>query len=212
MDKRNKTKIAIGCGKRFYGEEWLHIDADNTFKHVESKDIFLKGIEDNSLDLIYACHFLNYFTRKEAKELASVWRDKLKEGGILRLAVPNFNILCELYLNKGIELEDISSIIHGVWKVKNKEFVEEYNTGGIGHIETTEKEIVHKTSWDIHDLMILLIELGFIQIQIYDWKKTEHSHIDDHSRAHLPHDPEAIRTGEFNEKHTLISLNVEAIK
>ena len=50
----------------------------------------------------------------------------------------------------------------------------------------------------------LLINLGFINFELYDWRETDHSMFDDHSQAYIPH------MDKIN--GTLISLNVECRK
>ena len=67
-----------------------------------------------------------------------------------------------------------------------------------------DKKIYHKTVYAEHSLKVLLFENGFRNIDLYDWKDTEHSHVDDHSQAYLPHMDK--------ENGTLISLNVECTK
>ena len=53
--------------------------------------------EDNCADLIYSSHSLEYFDRVQAADVLSEWNRCLKVGGILRLAVPDFDKLIEVY-------------------------------------------------------------------------------------------------------------------
>ena len=65
-------------------------------------------------------------------------------------------------------------------------------------------KIYHRTCYDFKSLKTLLENNGFTDVSVYDWRGTEHSHIDDHSQAYLPH---------MDKEHgTLISLNVECKK
>ena len=48
------------------------------------------------------------------------------------------------------------------------------------------------------------MEVGFKNVERYDWRETEHAEFDDHSQAYLPHMDK--------ENGTLISLNVECTK
>jgi hypothetical protein len=64
--------------------------------------------------------------------------------------------------------------------------------------------IYHKTTYDIHSLSRVLRKIGFGIALKYDWKETEHAHIDDHSQAYLPHMDK--------ENGSLISLNIETVK
>jgi hypothetical protein len=62
----------------------------------------------------------------------------------------------------------------------------------------------HYCSWDFQSLSNDLIKIGFKEIKKYDWRYTEHSHIDDFSQSYLPH------MDKTNGK--LMSLNIEAVK
>ena len=42
-------KLNIGCGKRNFGQNWVHIDGAN-FDHIDSGDISLESFKDNSVD------------------------------------------------------------------------------------------------------------------------------------------------------------------
>ena len=64
--------------------------------------------------------------------------------------------------------------------------------------------IYHKTTYDFLELESILESLMFKQVSRYDWRDTEHAHIDDHSQAYIPHMDK--------ENGNLISLNIEAIK
>ena len=62
----------------------------------------------------------------------------------------------------------------------------------------------HKMGFDEHSLSSKLKELGFTNIKTWDWKETEHAHLDDYSQSYLPH----------MDKNSglLMSLNLEATK
>ena len=40
-------KLNIGCGKRNFGESWIHIDGSN-YKHIHSHDIVNLPFDENS--------------------------------------------------------------------------------------------------------------------------------------------------------------------
>ena len=90
-------KINIGCGWRNFGDDWVHIDGGD-YEHLDYRDITdLSQFEDDSVDLIYASHVIEYFDREEVIPLLKEWK-RLKPYGVLRLAVPNFPVLAQLYL------------------------------------------------------------------------------------------------------------------
>ena len=177
-------KINMGCGKRNFGLDWIHIDGGD-FEHLHSKNIKILPFEDNTIDLIYSSHVLEYFDRGEVIQVLKEWRRVLKNGGTLRLAVPDFQSMARLYMEGGCSLEQILGPLYGKMKMG----------------DTT---IFHKTTYDFNSLKQILFECGFTDIIVYDWKNTEHIKYDDCSQAYLPHLDK--------ENGTLISLNVEAIK
>ena len=177
-------KINIGCGWRNFGKEWIHIDGAD-YDHIDSKDILMKELENGSVELIYASHLIEYFDRKEIIPILKRWREVLKPNGILRLAVPNFEIYAKLYSEKKISLDDSLGPLFGKMKMGNK-------------------TIYHKTTYDYASLKKILKEVGMRNISEYNWRKTSHAMFDDHSQAYFPHMDK--------ENGTLMSLNMECVK
>lgn len=177
-------KLHLGCGKRNFGSDWVHIDGGD-FPHLHSQDITNLPFPDASVDMIYASHVVEYFDREEVVKLLTEWKRVLKKNGTLRLAVPDFEAMAFLYVNKGFSLASFLGPLYGKHVMSG----------------TT---IYHKTTYDFKSLNSLLECLGFFDIVRYEWRTTEHSHIDDHSQAYLPHMDK--------ENGTLISLNVECRK
>lgn len=177
-------KLNLGCGWRNFGAEWIHIDGGD-YPHLRSKDIVNLPFEDNSVDLIYASHVLEYFDRQQAEELLEKWYAKLKPGGIIRLAVPDFGQMAYLYTNKQIPLDQFLGPLYGKMLMGDQ-------------------TIYHKTAYDFLSLSLLLSGRNFKSIEKYDWRKTEHAEFDDHSQAYVPHMDK--------ENGALISLNIQATK
>tara|TARA_Y100000590_G_scaffold44633_1_gene47445 strand:- start:3402 stop:3938 length:537 start_codon:yes stop_codon:yes gene_type:complete len=177
-------KINIGCGQRNFGKEWIHIDGAD-YEHIDSKDILMKNYERESVELIYASHLIEYFDRKEIIPILKRWREILKLNGILRLAVPNFEIYAKLYVKEKISLDDSLGPLYGKMVMGNK-------------------TIYHKTMYDYSSLKKTLQKVGMRNIRKYNWRKTSHSKFDDHSQAYFPHMDK--------ENGTLMSLNMECIK
>lgn len=177
-------KLHLGCGKRDFGEDWIHIDG-GYFPHLHSHDIVNLPFEDNTVDLIYCCHAIGYFNKVEIHDVFNGWRNKLKQGGILRIAIPDFEVMAKLYTEGKYPLQNFLGPIFGEWEMAGK-------------------TIYHKTAYDFKTLKSVLEKTGFINVHKYDRWKTEHANFDDHSAAYLPHK-------DFT-KGTCISLNVECNK
>jgi predicted SAM-dependent methyltransferase len=142
----------------------------------------LPQYEDNSVDLIYSSHVLEHTRRHEYMDILKRWNAILKPGGTLRLAVPDIGQVIAHYNEHG----DLRKLRGFLW-------------GG-----QTYNENYHYMGWDFATISEDLLEAGFKDIRTYDWRDTEHSHIDDFSQCYLPH--MAKDTG------MLMSLNVEALK
>lgn len=168
----------MGCGKRNFGNDWIHIDNEN-YKHINHHDIFNFPYEN--IDIIYASHLINYFDREEILILLTYWRKKLKIGGTLRLAVPDFEKIIKLY-NQGWDLN--------------------YFLGPLfGKMISNNQIIFHKTCYDRSSLCKVLIDAGYSNITEWDHRLVDHGKFDDHSQAYLPHMEK--------ENGTLMSLNLE---
>ncbi len=178
------VKINLGCGWRDFGKDWIHIDGGD-YDHLDSRDIVNLPFKDNSVDLIYASHVIEYFDRVEIIEVLNKWKSKLKSGGTLRLAVPDFEAMAKLYIEKNIPLNNFLGPLYGKMKM-GKDF------------------IFHKTTYDFDSLKELLNEVGFRNMDYYLWQETEHGIFDDHSQAYIPQMDK--------ENGTLISLNIEVKK
>jgi len=114
----------------------------------------------------------------------------LKRGGILRVAVPDFEAIVKVYLKyKDLNHRGILGPLYGRMVIKTPE---------------GEKIIYHKTVYDFKSLKEVLESVGFKDVRRYDWRKTIHKDYDDFSQAYIPH---------MDKEHgILISLNVEAKK
>lgn len=106
----------------------------------------------------------------------------MKLGGILRLAVPDFEAVVEEYLSSK-NLGKLQSFLHGGSKY-------EYD--------------FHYQTYDFKRLSALLKGAGFREVERYDWREFLPPNYDDYSRSYLPH-------MDF-EHGRLMSLNVTAKK
>jgi predicted SAM-dependent methyltransferase len=177
-------KINLGCGWRNFGKDWHHIDGGD-YEHLDSNDIFNLPFNDNSVDLVYASHIIEYFDRHQISDIIKLWYNKLKPSGVLRLAVPDFEVISRLYQTNECTLDNFLGPLYGKMQMNGD-------------------AIYHKTVYDYKSLSELLHNSKFNSIRRWDWRNTEHTHYDDHSQAYWPHMDK--------ENGTLISLNIEAIK
>jgi len=178
-------KLNLGCGKRNFGKDWVHIDGSN-YDHIHSHDIVNLPFKENSVDLIYASHVFEYFDREEADIVLQKWKKCLKPSGILRLAVPNFNMYARLYTDGKITLDQCIGPLYGKWKMTDTDI------------------IYHKTTYDFESLKRKLEANEFSNIKLWNWREVEHGNIDDYSQSYIPHMDK--------ESGHLMSLNLGCIK
>ncbi len=177
-----RTRAYLGCGERRI-PGFIHVDP-HPWPHVDH----VCGIDrlamfaEGSVELIYASHVLERFGRYRIFDVVSEWYRVLRRGGVLRLAGPDFAKAARHYLAHG----DIREVI-----------------GLVVGSQATEGDF-HHALFDEINLGELLLDVGFVSVDRYDWRRTEHAAIDDLSQAYLPHLEK--------ERGTLVSLNVEAVK
>jgi len=180
-------KLNLGCGKNFL-PGFIHIDFGD-YPHLDYKHDIRKlpMIENDSVDLIYSSHALTYLDIEEAELALMEWYRKLKLGGILRLAVDDFEAIVKAYQTYG-EIGRILGCLYGKWVIPS----------------THGRLVYQKSTYDFKSLKALLEGVGFRNIRRYDWRDTLHKDYDDYSQSYIPHMDK--------ENGILMSLNVEAEK
>lgn len=92
-----KKMLNIGCGKTYH-DSWVNVDIVSSGPGALAHNL-LKGIPfpDSSFDVVYNSHALEHFV-VGARNLVSECFRALKIGGVIRLAVPDLEILAREYL------------------------------------------------------------------------------------------------------------------
>jgi len=181
-------KLAIGSFKRDYkkyGYETVDVHqwGDVTFV-TPAHDLLM--IQNCSVETIYASHILNYYDWNEIETMVlPEWFRVLKGGGELRLSVPDFEVISRLYL-AGLPLDWFIGPLYGRMETEKNYF------------------IYHKSILDFKKLSSFLSNAGFINIDKFDWKKTDLKDLDDFSQAYIPHMQK--------DKGILLSLNIRCEK
>jgi len=181
-------KLNLGCWHRHI-PGWVHVDLCD-MPHIDYKSSIddLSMFDGDSASLIYSSHSFEYFDREQAVDVLAEWRRVLRPGGILRLAVPDFDALLQVYQTSG-DIARILGPLFGRMEIET---------------ETGPKTLYHKTVYTFKSLETLLAENGFADTRKYDWQQTIHKDYDDHSQAYFPHMDK--------ENGLLVSLNIEATK
>jgi len=175
-------KLHIGCGKKYIAG-YKHLDVID-FEHVDfvCDTRKLSMIEDASASEIYACHILEHVERDEVVTVLREWNRVLKDGGTLRVAVPDFEAVVAEYQEKK-DLQCFQGLLYGGQTY-------DYN--------------YHHVAFDLLTLKTFLSDAGFELVERYEWRDFLPENYDDYSRSYLPH-------MDF-EHGLLMSLNVTAVK
>ena len=177
-------KLHLGCGRRHI-PGFVHVDAQPA-PHVDLVGpVERLPLGDASASLIYASHLLEHFDRHSYQAVLAEWFRVLKPGGILRLAVPDFAACAAVYYESGLA-DGLSGVLGLI-------------VGG-----QRDRYDYHKMIFDEESLRRDLLKAGFREVRRWDWRATEHSHVDDYSQAYIPHMQK--------EDGRLMSLNIEAVK
>ncbi len=181
-------KLHLGCGKRNF-PGFVNVDLAD-YPHIDHRRSVedLSNFDDQSADLIYASHVLEYFSFSAVPKVLKEWRRVLKPGGQLKLAVPDFENLAKAYFKNG-DVLSIQGPLYGFFEIKS---------AGENMV------LNHKVAYDLRLLKKVLEENGFSGVKKYDWKDFLPEGVADHSAAHLP--------SKDYENGLLVSLNVEAVK
>ena len=94
----DKIKLHLGCGK-VHIDGFTNIDV-NHYPGVDMVDDvrYLSKFKENTVDVIYACMVLEHLGRWEYMPAIKRWHALLKDEGLLRISVPDFEAICEYYV------------------------------------------------------------------------------------------------------------------
>ena len=84
-----KIRLNLGAGDtKLPG--YIAVDRKN------GQEVYPLAYEDNSVDEIYASHILEHFGLNEILKVLQNWVSKLKPGGLMKIAVPDFQKITEM--------------------------------------------------------------------------------------------------------------------
>lgn len=143
-----KVLVHIGCGAK-KSPEFINVDA-RPFGHVHivtDNIASLPDFGDGTVDLVYMCHILEHVKRNDLQNVLLEMKRVLKHGGVLRLSVPDFDRLMDVY---NASNKNIGAISHQLMGGQDHE----YN--------------VHYSVFNHKRLEQLLKEAGFTKVRTWD--------------------------------------------
>ena len=90
--------VNLGCGNRYHSD-WINLDFKSNSEYVQEFNLHEElPFEDNSVDVIYSSHVLEHFSKCEAPKFLQKCFRVLKQGGVIRIVVPDLEQLMRNYL------------------------------------------------------------------------------------------------------------------
>lgn len=158
-----KPYVHLGCGD-INLEGWINVDARKAdHVHILTDQITLDQFGDDSVGVIYLSHMLEHFDFKEVETLLEIFYRKLKIGGVLLIAVPDFAAISDLY---SVE--------------RSLDLLEKALMGGQDY-----QYNYHKSVYDLGLLKRKLLKAGFTKAEQYSTLEEFGQDIGDFSTYHI---------------------------
>ena len=143
-----KVLVHIGCGTT-NSPEFINIDARPlAHVHIATSEITsLADFGNGTVDLVYMCHILEHIKKGDLKNVLLEMNRVLKDGGVLRISVPDFDKLIDVYNASAKDMNAISNQLMGGQD-------HEYN--------------IHYSVFNHQRLSELLKEVGFRKVVSWD--------------------------------------------
>jgi len=155
-----EVNLHLGCGHinhpKFINIDLLVAPHIHYVRPIDDLSVF----KNKSVNLVYACHCLEHFSHVKTPRVLAEWFRVLKNDGILRLSVPDFDLLLDIYKVAGNNINVVLPPLFGG---------QEYKLN------------FHMTAFNHSSLEELLKEAGFRNIQKWEPKSSELTSIDDFS-------------------------------
>lgn len=139
-EQLKSIRLNIGAG-RYEIPGFISIDRKN------GTEAYPLEFDDKSVDEIVASHILEHFSHLEVGKVVEHWFQKLKPGGRIRIAVPDFENLAKRYL------------------AGDSVYLQGYVMGG--HVDADDR---HGCLFDRESLEELMIAVGFERVGAWDGK------------------------------------------
>jgi len=155
------VKLNIGSFTTMFYYGWINIDTIDLKQWAQANGYIFEQMDvrqslpraPDTVDLIYASHFIEHLTGDEAlKFLQDCWR-MLKPGGVIRLTVPDAYLIAQKYVNH--EIMEYRHVNVGVEKAEDE-------------AEAFYRLLMegHKLTWDGPSLVSFLKGIGYEDVEV----------------------------------------------
>jgi predicted SAM-dependent methyltransferase len=98
IHKKRFKMLNLGCGASYH-PDWINMDFIPANPDVIAHDLRKPlPLEKSSCDVIYTSHVLEHLSRHEARTFLEECNRVLRPGGLLRIAVPDLEMIARLYI------------------------------------------------------------------------------------------------------------------
>lgn len=105
-------KLNIGSG-RDIRDDYINVD----HREIEGVDVIadLQNLPftAGTIKEIYASHVVEHFTERDAKKVLAYWFTLLDKGGVIRIVVPNIDVMARKYAEGEITWDEFHGVILG---------------------------------------------------------------------------------------------------
>lgn len=153
-----KVLIHVGCGDcidpryiNFDSRPGLNIHVADKIENID------KIFGSDYADLIYACHVIEHIPYADVLNTIKKMHKCLKEGGVLRISVPDFFVIVQMYR----ENEDVKDVVRPL-------------LGGQGY-----EHNFHYAIFDYKYLKTILLDAGFKKVRKWNPESVEYYNFND---------------------------------
>lgn len=111
--KTDALRLHLGCGHVDH-PGFVNVDGRPAphVHHVQGLDR-LGGFNDGVAALVYASHCLEHMPRNDLKRVLAEWHRVLQPGGVVRISVPDFDLMVDTYLDTARDVQSVQMPLMG---------------------------------------------------------------------------------------------------
>jgi predicted SAM-dependent methyltransferase len=163
LSEKDELRLHIGCGGRIM-PGWINIDMrPGAGILVMRLPKGLRKLKDDSVYRIYASHFLEHLGyREEAMSFVQECYRILVPGGVLRIVVPEIELIIRAYVTSDPGFFEIQRSMHPEWCTTKLEHL----------MYALQQNGEHRYGYDFETIKKLLSQGGFLQVERSDYNKS----------------------------------------